>query len=155
MKQFLVQAALATAALTASTAATAGDADRHVRALLASYAEALNDSDTARAVDLYTDDGVFMPQHSLPSVGREAVRKAYEQVFSTIRLNVRFSIDEVVQMDTHWAFARTRSDGKVTVLASGVEASEANQELFLFRKDAKGDWKIARYIFSTTNPPRS
>ncbi len=30
---------------------------------------------------------------------------------------------------------------------------EANQELFIFRK-VGDDWKIARYSFSTTNPPR-
>jgi len=31
---------------------------------------------------------------------------------------------------------------------------EANQELFVFQK-VDSDWKIARYCFSTTNPPRA
>jgi len=33
-------------------------------------------------------------------------------------------------------------------------APEANQELCVFQK-VRGDWKIARYCFSTTNPPGS
>ena len=32
-------------------------------------------------------------------------------------------------------------------------AAEANQELFIFRKDDDGAWRIARYSFSPTNPP--
>ena len=30
---------------------------------------------------------------------------------------------------------------------------EANQMLFVFRKIGGTEWKIARYCFSTTNPP--
>jgi ketosteroid isomerase-like protein len=38
--------------------------------------------------------------------------------------------------------------------ATGTRSAEANQELFIFSKDGDGSWKIARYSFSTTNPPR-
>ena len=37
---------------------------------------------------------------------------------------------------------------------TGAEGAEANQELFLFQKIG-GAWKIARYCFCTTNPPRT
>jgi hypothetical protein len=33
------------------------------------------------------------------------------------------------------------------------KSAKANQELFIFRKVTDGSWKIARYSFSTTNPP--
>jgi ketosteroid isomerase-like protein len=52
-----------------------------------------------------------------------------------------------------WAFAPTNSAGTVTVNATGAKSAEANQELFIFRKGPDGAWKIARYSFSTTNPP--
>jgi ketosteroid isomerase-like protein len=79
---------------------------------------------------LYTADGVFMPQHSLPAVGREAVRVAYDHVFATIKLNIRFEIDEIQPLSRDCAFARTRSTGQVNVLASDQPAApEANQEL--------------------------
>jgi len=50
--------------------------------------------------------------------------------------------------------ARTNSAGSVKVNVTGQTSREANQELFLFQK-VGNEWKIARYCFSTTNPPRS
>jgi ketosteroid isomerase-like protein len=34
-------------------------------------------------------------------------------------------------------------------------SAEGNQELLVFRKDDDGAWKIARYSFSKTGPPKS
>jgi hypothetical protein len=42
----------------------------------------------------------------------------------------------------------------VKVHATGESSPESNQELFIFQK-LGGAWKIARYCFSTTNPPRA
>jgi ketosteroid isomerase-like protein len=95
-----------------------------------------------------------MPQHFPSSVGADAVREAYDAVFKTIQLTVKFNLAEVVEMSPNWAFARTNSVGKVKVHATGQSSPESNQELFVFQKVA-GDWKIARYCFSTTNPPRT
>ncbi|MCU1293898.1 MAG: Ketosteroid isomerase, partial [Bryobacterales bacterium] len=50
-------------------------------------------------------------------------------------------------------FARTNSAGTATVNATAGSSAEANQELFIFQK-IEDAWKIARYCFSTTNPPR-
>ena len=126
-----------------------------VREVLARYESALNASDTDAVMQLYAEDGVFMPQHFPSAVGSDAVRQAYNGVFSTIRLSVRFDIVEVETMSSDWAFARTNSAGTVTILADDTGGPEANQELFLFRKTDAGEWKIARYCFSTTNPPRT
>jgi ketosteroid isomerase-like protein len=67
---------------------------------------------------------------------------------------VEFKVAEVVQVAPDWAFARTNSAGTVKVHATGTCSPEANQELFVFQKIG-GGWKIARYCFSTTNPPRA
>jgi hypothetical protein len=50
-------------------------------------------------------------------------------------------------------FARTNSAGTTLNHATGKTSAEGNQELFIFRKDRDGKFKIARYSFSTTNPP--
>lgn len=136
--------------------ALAGDNEEHakIKTVLFAYEKALNASDTNAVMRLYADDGVFMPQHSAPNVGKAAVRAAYEGVFKAIKLDIKFSVDEIIQASPQWAFARTRSAGNVTINASGGKGPEANQELFVLQKRAGGDWKIARYIFSTTNPPR-
>jgi uncharacterized protein (TIGR02246 family) len=127
--------------------------DDAVRAVLDRYQNALNASDTNAVMKLYAEDGIFMPQHSPSAVGAAEVRKAYDAVFKTIKLQVKFKVAEVVVMSPDWAFARTNSAGTCTVLASGAKSAEANQELFIFKKGTDGAWKIARYCFCTTNPP--
>ena len=57
-------------------------------------------------------------------------------------------------MSPDWVFARTNSTGTTLTHATGATSVEANQELFIFRKDRDGKFKIARYSFSTTNPQR-
>ena len=128
--------------------------EKAVAAALAQYQDALNQSDADAVMKLYAPDGVFMPQNSPSSVGAEAVRKAYDTVFNTIKLTVQFNVAEVVEMAPNWVFARSNSAGTVKIHATGAAGPEANQELFLFQKIG-GAWKIARYCFSTTNPPRA
>lgn len=125
-----------------------------IRAVLGRYEQALNGSDTEAVMALYAEDGVFMPQHFQSAVGSSAVRKAYDGVFAAIKLNIKFDIVEVRVVSPTWAFARTNSAGTVKVLADGSGGPEGNQELFVLEK-AGSDWKIARYCFSTTNPPRN
>jgi uncharacterized protein (TIGR02246 family) len=125
-----------------------------VASALNDYQSALNGSDTAAVLKLYAPDGVFMPQHSLASVGTAALRQAYDAVFAAITLAVRFDIAEIRQIAPDWVLARTNSAGRTRNNATGVEGPETNQELFLFQKTGAG-WKIARYCFCTTNPPRS
>jgi uncharacterized protein (TIGR02246 family) len=125
-----------------------------VTVLLAKYNDALNASSTDAVMPLYAEDGVFMPPYSPSAVGSEALRKAYDAVFKAITLNVKFAIAEIVELAPDWAFARTNSVGTTLDHATGNRSAEANQELFIFRKDRGGSWKIARYSFSSTNPLR-
>jgi uncharacterized protein (TIGR02246 family) len=126
--------------------------EQAVATVLKTYERALNASDTNASVELYAPDGVFMPQNSPSSVGIDAVRHAYDAVFAAIKLTVKFNVAEIRQVAPDWVLARTNSAGMVTIHATGQTAPEANQELFLFQK-VGGAWKIARYCFSTTNPP--
>jgi uncharacterized protein (TIGR02246 family) len=126
--------------------------EQAVATVLKTYERALNASDTNASIELYAPDGVFMPQNSPSSVGIDAVRHAYDAVFAAIKLTVKFNVAEIRQVAPDWVLARTNSAGMVTIHATGQTAPEANQELFLFQK-VGGAWKIARYCFSTTNPP--
>ena len=128
--------------------------EQAIAAQLKKYQEALNHSDTEAVMKLYAADGVFMAQHFPSSAGADALRQAYAGVFQTITLTVKFAVAEIKQVAPDWAFARTNSAGSAKVNATGQTSPEANQELFLFQK-VGNEWKIARYCFSTTNPPRS
>jgi uncharacterized protein (TIGR02246 family) len=122
--------------------------------LLAKYNEALNASSTDAVMPLFPEDGVFMPPYSQLAVGAAAVRKAYDAVFKVITLNAKFAIAEIVEVGPGWAFARTNSAGTTTDHATGAKSAEGNQELFISKNNEGGGWKIARYSFSPTNPPR-
>jgi uncharacterized protein (TIGR02246 family) len=129
--------------------------EKAVADVLAAYNEALNSSDTNAVMPLYAEDGVFMPPYSPSAVGLAEVRKAYDAVFKAIKLAVKFNVEEITQMSPDWVFARTNSAGETLNHATGAITAEGNQELFIFRKTEDGKFKIARYSFSSTNPPQS
>jgi uncharacterized protein (TIGR02246 family) len=136
-----------------SPAGPAAKEESASRALLASYNDALNHGSTDAALALYADDGVFMPPYSPSAVGRAAVRKAYHAVFRELAFDVKFTIAELIVMAPGWAYVRTNSAGSTVHTSTGKTTAEANQELFILRKEDEGAWRIARYSFSPTNPP--
>ena len=121
-----------------------------IQSVLRSYEAALNANAIDTILDLYGSEPVFMPQHAPALVGRDAVRAGYEQVFATIKLDVRFEVHEVEEAGDY-AWARTSSAGRTKILAADVEVAEGNNELFIFRRE-NGAWKIHRYLFATTQP---
>ena len=127
-----------------------GGEKMEIKEVIEQYEKSLNASDTESILKLYGKDPVFMPQHAPAQVGRDQVRGAYEQVFGAIKLNIKFTVYEIEEFGD-LAYVRTSSAGKTTILDNGAVVSEGNNELFVFRKE-DGDWKIHRYIFSTSNP---
>jgi len=121
-----------------------------IKQLLQRYEKALNASDPEAVLALYGSDPVFMPQNGPATVGRSAVRRAYEGVFATIRLAIGFDVAEVEVIGDQ-AWARTSSAGRTTVLATGQVVDEGNNELFIFRREG-GEWRIHRYLFATNRP---
>lgn len=136
--------------LTSKTEIMEKAAKKQIEELLNEYKRSLNTSDAKLAQSLYTKDGVFMPTEAPSGIGSEGILKSYEFVFSQIQLNIEFFIEEIA-VEGNMAFAVTSSKGTVKIHANGVEAPEANRELFVFEK-VDGAWKIARYMFNKTAP---
>ncbi len=155
MKNRLIQiVAVAMLVFGSSSGAYAADSDQeNIHAVLKAYEQVLNASDVAGVLKLYSKDGVFMAQHNPSAVGMHQVEAAYTGAFQAIDLNVEFDIVEIEVISDDWAFARTNSTGTTTINATGDKVAEGNQELFVLQK-IDGDWKIARYAFSTTSPRR-
>ncbi len=155
MRNHLQKTIVATVVILGSLCgAYAADSDKaEIEAVLRSYERVLNASDVDGVLKLYTEDGVFMAQHNPSAVGIKQVEAAYTAVFQAIDLNVEFDIVEIEVITDDWAFARTNSSGTTTINATGDKVNEGNQELFVLQK-IDGKWKIARYCFSSTKPPR-
>ncbi|KAM0429645.1 hypothetical protein ACHAPT_006250 [Fusarium lateritium] len=122
-----------------------------ITAALHAYGAALKSGNVDQAVNLYTSDGVILPPHFTASAGTKALHEAYTRIFSSIQLEPTFHIDEVVVMSPEWAFARTTASGTKTMKATQESEPHSNQELFIMKKE-EGEWKIARYAFSTMKP---
>ncbi|MEO1065470.1 MAG: nuclear transport factor 2 family protein [Actinomycetota bacterium] len=121
--------------------------DTPIRELLATYQRSLNTADAELAASCYTPDGVFMPT-TLPTISGADLVAGYRQIFDTIRLDVTFTIDELVVTTDDAAYALTRSNGTQTVMATGDQTAESNREIFLFKRNDTDGWKIARYMFN-------
>lgn len=116
--------------------------------LLGNYKKSLNNSDAKLAQSLYAKDGVFMPSGAPSAIGADNILKSYEFIFSQIKLNIEFYIDEILVEDD-FAFATSSSKGTTLIQATGQTVPEENRELFVFEK-MDGEWKIARYMFTKT-----
>lgn len=123
-----------------------------IEQLLNKYERALNTSDASAVVQLYTADGVFMAPENPTAIGTGVLTQAYTGVFQAIALKLKFQIAETQLLSPEWAMLRSTSTGTVKILANGAEIPGSNQELFLLRK-TNGQWRIARYSFSSVLRP--
>lgn len=155
----IVKASLAVAgsvALFTGTAVAGQDSEQaKIKTVLQTYESALNASDTNKVMSVYARNSVFMPQNRPTQVGAKAIRNAYTGIFKAINLDIKFKLAEIRTIGSDWAFARSNSTGEITINATGKKKQAASQELFVLHKNADGNWKIARYSFSTTLAPSS
>ncbi|HEY0791912.1 MAG TPA: nuclear transport factor 2 family protein, partial [Chthoniobacterales bacterium] len=126
--------------------------NQEITNLLRAYETALNTSDANAAVALHGSEPIIMPQNAPAFIGREAVQATYNHFFEILKLNVAFTIQEIVDIGGSLAYGRTTSAGTQEILDGHKVSKEANNELFIFRKEA-GHWKIHRYLFASSNPP--
>jgi uncharacterized protein (TIGR02246 family) len=149
-----VAAAFLVAGLSATAQAQEDAEAKAIRQVIQRYEQALGASDVGAVVKLFTDDAVVMAPNNPPAVGRATVRAVYEGLFKAVKLDIKFEINEAKPLSDRWAYVRSRSKFSVKVLGADVPPQpDANQELFLLEKSADGQWRIARYSFSSTNPP--
>lgn len=139
-------------ASSAKSSTDAAPVQSDIEDVLLAYETALNASDPDKVLSVFAPDGVFMAPNNPSTVGAEAIRAAYDGIFRTITFDTELTVEEVVQVAPDWAFARTRSNGHVTVKAIKQRVPDANHELFVLHKGQDDAWKIARYSFATTNP---
>ena len=92
--------------------------NQEITDLLKAYEKALNTSDAAAALTLYGSEPIFMAQNAPAFVGRDAVQASYEFIFKTLKLNVVFTVHEIVPMGEDLAYGRTTSAGEQEILAT-------------------------------------
>ncbi|MDP3159503.1 MAG: nuclear transport factor 2 family protein [Reyranella sp.] len=119
-------------------------------AIMDSYAAGLRANNVEALVALYASNGVFMRDNMPAVVGRDALRAAYREVFATLKVDLNFTIQET-EVSGDMAWLRATSAGRLKVLATGVESTDAFNLVVIFRREA-GAWKIRNYIYATSRP---
>jgi uncharacterized protein (TIGR02246 family) len=139
---------LSLAVLLVAFAGTAKAQVAEFQKVLDGYSKALDANDVEALVGLYTPNGVFMRDDMKAVIGRDALRASYKNVFATLKVSLKFNVQEAEQSgDLAWA--RSISSGKVKVLSTGVETPESYNQLIVFRKEG-GAWKIRSYLYASS-----
>jgi ketosteroid isomerase-like protein len=142
-------AATAFAAVGSAQGQPSGDPTQ-LLTLMERYAVALHWNNVDALVALYTADGVDMRENFPAAVGPEALRAAYRQVFATLKLDMRFDIQQTeVSSDVAWL--RATSKGRIRTLATGADTEESFNSLVVFGREG-GTWKIRCYLYASNRP---
>lgn len=132
--------------LVGSLAYAAGGDEKDIRAVINSYKEALKNANSSKVVQNFSTNAVLMPPNAPTAKGSDEIKAVYDGLFKILKLDISFSIDEVV-VNGDYAFVRSTSKGTATLLENNAKADEINRELFIFqRQDNK--WKIAYYMYN-------
>ena len=135
------------AALIGFSCPVIADDRQDISQLIDAYGQAMSTSDIGAVMRLYTINSIFMPAGLPTAVGWHAVKKAYEQEFQTIDLDVKDIVDEIV-IGSNMAYARTRAVGHLIVLATNEKKNTENYRAFFTLKKQHGEWKISRFMFN-------
>jgi ketosteroid isomerase-like protein len=113
---------------------------------LISQTEGFNNSaDSLGWVSLFEDGAVYMPAGT-PAVNTESgLRDMAATGFGSYQADIRIEPVEIVILG-EWAFARSNVSGTVTPRAGGDAIPVDVKQLVLYRRQADGSWKIARFI---------
>ena len=114
--------------------------EKAIRQVVETWMTASRRGDTATVLDLMTDDVIFMVPGQEP-FGKEAFAKA-SQSMSDAKLEGTSEILEL-QVLSDWAFIRNRLDITIIPL-SGEHIHKSGYTLTLLRKEADGNWRLAR-----------
>lgn len=107
-------------------------------------AEAARDLDAK--MSLFTDDIVFLVAGQAPVTGLDEVRSWHARVWEGTKYQCSGSVDEVA-VSGDWGFARGAYSGSFTD-SSGTTEKSTGKFINIVRRNADGDWKIARVIWN-------
>lgn len=109
-----------------------------------------NAKDVDALLELWTDDGVYLPPGEPALHGKDAIRGYYERFQGT----VESLVSDEIEVAGDWAYER----GSVTVLAPPASGEGAGptrvsaKYLDIWRRQPDGSWKVARAIWNLDAP---
>ena len=84
--------------------------------------------------------------------GREAVRSWTQDLVNQFAIQLTINSEEV-EVFGDWAFVRTTYTTALTPKAGGEVVEERGKNIWIWKREADGSWKLARNIWNLDNQP--
>jgi uncharacterized protein (TIGR02246 family) len=117
--------------------------EQAIRNAIASWIDATRNGDVAAILPLMTEDVVFLLPGQPPMTGRDSFAEGMRKMARTHRVMPDSVVEEVV-VSGDLAYSRTRLEVRIEPLGGGVAVRRAGHTLSVFRRNAQGQWQLAR-----------
>lgn len=126
----------------------------NIQAVTDIFLEAWNKRDAAACANTYSKDAIFMPQGESSIVGRENIRKFFNdnewEATNDAKMNIEEKVDEVIYFDD-WSVMR--GTGQITVTETdAMEDKSRFKWVMLSKKNELGEWESVWDIFNDELP---
>jgi len=112
------------------------------------YEASINAGNAVQWASLWTDDGIQMPQGTVPIRGRQSIEKAVADSLNRFSNEQDITILET-EIGGDWAFSRGTWISTLTPKETGQSYLIDGKFMTIFRRQRNGDWKIYRDIFNS------
>lgn len=125
------------------------DADRSAIAQLsARLLNAVNASDLAGVVAVWSDEGVMMPPDQQPVSGRAAIEDYFRQLFSNARFRFQFTSSEI-QVVGDIASERVSYSAEAWRAGAATPMHDRGKGIHIFRRLPGGGWALSVDIWNS------
>ena len=122
-----------------------------IEQVTAALLNAVNGSNLAGVLAVWSEGGVMMPPHH-PSVrGREEIERYFRRLFSVSRFRFVFTSSKI-EVCGEVAFERVEYEVAAWGTAGGPEVRDVGKGLHVYRLQPDGSWKLAMDIWNSDNP---
>jgi uncharacterized protein (TIGR02246 family) len=135
-----------------TAAASAGAEPRDIDAFRGLYKKlvgAANRGDVETYISCYTDDGVMMPPHAQPVVGRAALDAYMTDWLGTWQLEGHVAFMDDQRVGGSVAFCRYRTEGRYLPRSGGDPVPYTHKYIDTLIRQPDGSWLIAVHMWSS------
>ena len=112
---------------------------------------AVNAADVARVLAGWADDGVLMPPHHPPVLGRAALTRYFSDLFTRTELTFAFTSSAIEVFDGG-AVERLAYTAHAVPKVGGPAVEDSGTGLHVYRRVPGGAWMLAQDIWHSDRP---
>ncbi len=116
------------------------------------FLAALYSGDLDILMALWSEDGVVMPPNEPSVTGKEAIRSWLQDLLNQFAVQLTITSEEV-EVFGDWAFVRTTYTTALTPKAGGEVVEESGKNIWIWKREVNGSWKLAHNIWNLDNQP--